>query len=96
MLRLEKAKKSEDLAQRTEILIDDITVSVYNSICRGLFETDKLLFSFMNTSSILKRSGMITMDEWNFFLRGSPTDFRKIPNTVDYIDDNTWYGLLGL
>lgn len=38
---------------------------------------------------------MITLDEWNFFLRGSNNP-AKVPNPCDFIDDNTWYGLLGL
>ena len=50
----------------------------------------------MNTSGIFRRSGEITVDEWNFFLRGSITDFRKNLNKLDFIDEQTWYGLLGL
>jgi dynein heavy chain len=95
-LRLKNSKKSDVLEERLTILIDDITNSVYTNICRGLFEQDKLMFSFMNTSGILRRSNIISVDEWNFFLRGSVTDFRSIQNPVDYIDEATWYGLLGL
>jgi dynein heavy chain len=95
VLRLDKSKKAENMDERLKILIDDITLSVYNSICRGLFEQDKLLFSFLNTSSIFRRDGYINVDEWNFFLRGSANP-KKTTNTVDYIDDSTWYGLLGL
>jgi len=50
----------------------------------------------MNTANILRRSSLISVDEWNFFLRGSVTDFRSIPNNVDYIDEATWHGILGL
>lgn len=38
----------------------------------------------------------INIDEWNFFLRGSPSDFSKIPNSIDYIDQERFIGLLGL
>jgi dynein heavy chain len=55
-----------------------------------------LMFSFMNTSGILRRAGLISHDEWNFLLRGSVTDFRQQPNPIDYIDEATWHGLLGL
>ena len=95
VLRLDKSKKAEILDERLKILVDVVTLSVYNSICRGLFEQDKLLFSFLNTSSIFRRDGLINLDEWNFFLRGS-TNPKKTANLVDYIDDATWYGLLGL
>lgn len=37
----------------------------------GLFEKDKLVFSFMLCSEIMRTAGDIDMDEWNFFLRGA-------------------------
>lgn len=66
------------------------------NICRGLFEKDKLLYSFLNASSILRRSGAISIDEWNFFLRGSSTDFSSFEKDIDYISDLMFYRLLGL
>ena len=41
------------------------------SYYRGLFEKDKLVFSFMLCADIMKTDGSITDEEWNFFLRGS-------------------------
>lgn len=55
-LRLEKSEQSDQLETRLSILINDITRSFYVSICRGLFERDKLLYSFLNTSSIQRRA----------------------------------------
>jgi len=75
-MRLEKSEKSSELDRRLEILITDVTRSFFFSICRGLFEKDKLLYSFLNASSILRRNND-NIDEWNFFLRGSPTDFKS-------------------
>ena len=51
-LRLERSEQSDQLEKRLQILIEDITRAFYQSICRGLFEKDKLLYSFLNTSSI--------------------------------------------
>jgi len=48
-MRLEKSEQSDDVDKRLEILIADVSKAVYLSICRGLFERDKLLFSFLNT-----------------------------------------------
>ena len=58
------------------------------AICRGLFERDKLLYSFLNTAQILKRADKISMDEWNIFLRGSPNDHRDKENAASDVIDN--------
>ncbi len=92
-MRLEKSEKSQDLDQRLYILIQDVTKSFYFSICRGLFEKDKLLYSFLNATSILRRNGDIDVDEWNFFLRGSTADYSKNEQKIDYIDSAVFTGL---
>lgn len=38
---------------------------------RGLFEKDKLVFSFMLCGEIMRQREEISDAEWNFFLRGS-------------------------
>lgn len=96
VMRLEKSEKSTDLDQRLSILITDITRAFYFSICRGLFEKDKLLYSFLNATSILRRSGDIDPDEWNFYLRGSPMDYSKNEQKIDYIEKSTFLALCGL
>lgn len=96
VMRLEKSTKNPDLEKRLQILIEDETRAFYFSICRGLFEKDKLLYSFLNASSILRRSKEINIDEWNFFLRGSPTDFTQHVNPIDFISEDVFKSLLGL
>jgi dynein heavy chain, axonemal len=91
--RLEKSEKSDVLEARLEILINDLTESFYTNICRGLFERNKLLYSFLNTTSILRRSESITVDEWNFFLRGGATD-KQLTRDIDYISDATFKKLI--
>lgn len=96
-LRLEKSEQSDELEKRLQILIDDITRAFYLSICRGLFERDKLLYSFLNTVMILRRADRISVEEWNCFLRGSPTDYREKENEAsDILNNHTWVGLWGL
>lgn len=53
--RLKMSAKSDVLEERLEILIKDITIQFYSNICRGIFEKDKLTYSFMNATSILMR-----------------------------------------
>ena len=52
-------------------MINDITESFYINICRGLFEKDKLLYSFMIATKIQIYDKVINDDEWNFYLRGA-------------------------
>ena len=94
--RLDKSAKSEVLAERLEVLFSDITESFYLNICRGLFEKDKLLYSFLNAASILRRNGDITAEEWGSYLRGSTSDFSENKNQTDYLSDELWGKVLGL
>jgi dynein heavy chain len=94
--RLDKSAKSEVLEERINILITDVTAAFYGNICRGLFEKDKLLYSFLNAAAILRRSDQITAVEWDSYLRGSTSDFSSFKNEVDYISDALYAKLLGL
>lgn len=94
--RLAKSQKSDILDERIGILLEDITSSFYINICRGLFEKDKLLYSFLNAASIKRRSNEITPQEWAIYLRGSTTDFSKVTKDVDYLNDATFEKILGL
>lgn len=94
--RLDASGKSEVLQDRLAILIADVTDSVYLNICRGLFEKDKLLFSFLNAASVLRRAGDVTAEEWNCYLRGSTTDFSSYTNDAPYLEEKTYHKLLAL
>ena len=96
-IRLDRSEASDDLRRRLEILVQDVTKSFYESICRGLFERDKLLYSFLITSSVLRRDSKITDQEWNFFLRGTTTNFSDKENEAsDLLSDEQYQGLWGL
>jgi dynein heavy chain len=96
-LRLDKSEKNEDKDKRIAVVIEDITWAFYVSICRGLFEKDKLMYSFLNTTSIFRQAKKISQIEWNFFIRGSTTDFSEsVKKPVDWLNDQHWNGILGL
>ena len=44
---IEKSKKSRDLQERLDILIDNITRMIYTNVSRGLFEAHKIKYSFI-------------------------------------------------
>ena len=78
--RLKKTEKSDELATRLAILIDDITHSMYTNVCRGLFEKDKLLYSFVIAANIELTAGSVTEREWQEFLVGVVPDKAIVDN----------------
>lgn len=56
---IENSAKSKVLEERLEILLDETTKAVYTNVSRGLFEKDKLVFSFMLCAEILKLNAKI-------------------------------------
>ena len=83
--RLKKSEQSNDINERVDILIKDITISFYEKISRGLFEKDKLLYSFMIVVSKLQNDNVIKGKDWQFFLRGAGSFNPKIDQ------DNIYY-----
>jgi dynein heavy chain, axonemal len=81
--RLQKSEKNPNVDRRVEILIEDITYNFYEKISRGLFEKDKLLYSFLIFINIALNESKISQSEWNFFLRGSLT--------LHEVDENSKY-----
>ena len=73
-IRLEKAPNPPELELRLTALIDDMTTAFYQNICRGLFEKDKLLNSFLMGINIQLEQKKINPREWTFFQRGATTD----------------------
>lgn len=64
-------KKSDDFETRLGLLIETITSTIYTNVTRGLFEKDKLIYSFLIATSINKHSGILDEVLWGIFLRGA-------------------------
>jgi dynein heavy chain len=93
------SEPSEDIEKRVDILISTITELVYVSICRGLFNTHKLIFSFLIAFQICKSVGEINDDEWNMLLKGVVVDKseKKYKNPdPSLIDDKQWTFIMNL
>ena len=65
-----ESEKSNDLDARLTNIIDNATLVIYENICRGLFEKDKLLFSASVCMQIKRHAKEISDVEWSLFLRG--------------------------
>ena len=94
--RLELTEKKEEVQERCDLLIEDITESFYTNICRGLFEKDKLLYSFLIATKIQIYDKKINSIEWGFFLRGSSGD-PQLPETLpNWTNEKIYKDLLNL
>jgi len=93
-LQIEASQKNNDVAVRCQSLINNITIAVYESVCRGLFEKDKVILSFSFCCNILRGSGAITTEEWSFFVRGKvlTQSTPEHQNTLDptWMPDPAW------
>lgn len=65
-------------------------MSLYQNVCRSLFERHKLLFSFLLCTKILFGDNAIDMTEWRFFLAGPSGTIEPKPNPTDWLDDIEW------
>ena len=92
-----KTPPANSVEERVIQLVPVITQASYSAICRGLFEKDKIIFSFLMTYHIFKDKGDITDDEWSMFLRGSAGSQVKPPPRPDFVQWQTaWEDLCAL
>uniref|UniRef100_A0A803TTC8 Dynein axonemal heavy chain 3 n=1 Tax=Anolis carolinensis TaxID=28377 RepID=A0A803TTC8_ANOCA len=88
---LANSRKSEVLEERIDNIIDHFTVSIYNNVCRSLFEKDKLLFSLLLTVGIMKGKGEIDDEVWRFLLTGGVALDNPYPNPgPEWLTDKSW------
>jgi dynein heavy chain len=60
-----------DKNDRINILIRNITETIFENICRGLFNNHKRIFSFLLAAKILiQELQIVSMKEWNSLIKG--------------------------
>jgi dynein heavy chain len=91
------AKGSDNLQQRLVFLMDYFLLSLYQNVCRSLFEKDKLMFAFNLCVRIRQGAKQIDPIEWRFLLTG-PT--KKIdeakPDDTHWLTDTAWNEILNM
>lgn len=93
---IKSTETAADLEERLKVLRQETVYATYANICRGLFEKDKLIFSFMLTCDVLRSTDAISEKEWNFFLRGGPaveSGQSPKPARLNWMSQNTWEAL---
>ncbi|CAJ1432851.1 unnamed protein product [Effrenium voratum] len=73
-LAVDQSPKADVLEERLEILQDFFTESLYQNVCRGLFEKDKTLFSFALCIRIMKGDKRVDDAELRYLLVGPTAD----------------------
>jgi len=94
---IEDSEMSDDIPTRLTNLADWFTYSLYENICRSLFEAHKLLFSFTVCIKVMQGQGKIDSEEWRFFLSGSSGATDDIPNPApQWLTAQIWTPLCSL
>ena len=88
---LRRSLPSTILSKRLQNIIDTLTLNVYNYATTGLFEKDKLLFSFQMTVKLLEAEEQMVPAELDFFVKGNNSIERVTrPNPHEWLPDSAW------
>ncbi|RNF08530.1 dynein, axonemal, heavy polypeptide 1 [Trypanosoma rangeli] len=68
---LQRTEKADTVEERVALLLPAMTLNFYSTVCRGLFEKDKLIFVVMMFVHIFRHEGLVRDAEWEFLLKGS-------------------------
>ncbi|XP_069555861.1 dynein axonemal heavy chain 3 [Brachyistius frenatus] len=83
--------QSEDVADRINNIVEHFTLTIYNNVCRSLFEKDKLLFSLLLTVGIMQGKGQVDDQVWRFLLTGGLALDNPYPNPApEWLSDKCW------
>ncbi|XP_068129764.1 dynein axonemal heavy chain 3-like [Hyperolius riggenbachi] len=94
---IKNSECSQKLQERISNLNDYFKNSIYEHVCRSLFEKHKLLFSFLLCVGLQRNRGMVSNEEWHFLLTGGVALEIPRPNPdPTWLKDKFWGEILRL
>jgi len=88
---IKDSEPSSDLTERLKLLESYFTYFLYKMVCRSLFEKDKLIFSFLLCTRLLRAKGDLADDEIKFLLTGGVSMGEIDPNPYDsWLSEKAW------
>ncbi|CAL8264232.1 unnamed protein product [Arctogadus glacialis] len=88
---ISQSAQSQDLSERIAHIVRHFTLSMYNNVCRSLFEKDKLLFSLLLTVGLMQSQGRVDPGVWRFLLTGGVALDNPHPNPApEWLSDKSW------
>ena len=87
---IDVAEKSEEMSERLDNINDHVTWTLYQTVCRGLFEEDRFLFSLLLCVHIMKYQHKITQEEFLAFINLPDSSSEKVVNQMKNFDDEVW------
>ncbi|XP_067915582.1 dynein axonemal heavy chain 3-like [Heterodontus francisci] len=91
MNSIDKSTPSSLMHERISNLNDHFTYSIYQNVCRSLFERHKMLFSFLLCVGIQKSQNLVNDDEWRFLLTGGVAlEIPFVNPAPTWVKDKSW------
>lgn len=89
-LGIDNAPKSSVVSVRIQNITAHFTGSLYENVCRSLFERHKLQFSFMLCMKIMFGENKVDPSVWRYLLAGPTGDIPKKDNPWKWIRNDEW------
>lgn len=91
VLAMTGSERSTNLETRIGSLNDFFTFLLYSSVCRSLFEKDKMLLSFLICTTLLQQRNQLDAEELRFLAAGPlSVDKRESENPADWLAPKLW------